>query len=109
MPYRPLAVVLATAILTLAASVSPARAQAGGRDAFAPMSFLAGHCWRGTFRDRPTVTDEHCFEWVYGGRFLRDRHVVRGDSVPYEGETLFAWDHHENRIVYARRITRAAW
>ena len=41
-------------------------------EAFAPMSFLAGSCWKGAFKDRPSVTDEHCFEWVYGGKFLQD-------------------------------------
>ena len=68
--------------------------------AFEPMSFLAGSCWQGAFRDRPAVTDEHCFEWVYGGKFLRDTHVVRGDAQPYEGETLYAWDSESKRIVY---------
>jgi hypothetical protein len=64
-----------------------------------PLAFLAGSCWKGTFPGR-TVTDEHCFEWMYGGRFLRDHHVVSGDSVPYEGETTFGWDAQEKRIVY---------
>jgi hypothetical protein len=63
------------------------------------MAFLAGHCWRGTFPGR-TVTDEHCFEWMYNGNYLRDRHVVRGDSLPYEGETTYAWDAQQKKIVY---------
>ncbi|MEY2457720.1 MAG: hypothetical protein QOK06_2850 [Acidimicrobiaceae bacterium] len=68
-------------------------------DKLQPLAFLAGSCWKGTFKGR-TVTDEHCFTWKFGGRFLRDRHVVRGDSIPYEGETTYAWDGPQNRIVY---------
>ena len=64
-----------------------------------PLAFLAGSCWKGTFAGR-TVTDEHCFSWIYNGRFLRDHHVVRGDSVPYEGETTYAWDAPAKRITY---------
>jgi hypothetical protein len=65
----------------------------------APLSFLAGSCWKGTFAGR-NVTDEHCFTWIYDGRFLRDHHTVVGDSVPYEGETTYAWDPSDKRIVY---------
>ena len=68
-------------------------------DKLESLGFLAGSCWKGSFAGRP-VTDEHCFSWMYGGRFLRDHHVVRGDSVPYEGETTYAWDAVQNRIVY---------
>ena len=64
-----------------------------------PLAFLAGSCWKGTFAGR-NVTDEHCFKWVYDGRFLRDHHTVVGDSVPYEGETTYAWDAGQKQIVY---------
>ena len=66
---------------------------------FKPIEFVVGSCWIGTFPNGKE-TDEHCFEWIYGGRFLRDSHVVRGDSVPYEGETTYAWDAQQKRIVY---------
>src|SRR2546423_4817205 len=56
-----------------------------------PLAFLAGSCWKGTFTGR-SATDEHCFTWIYNGRFLRDHHIVVGDSVPYEGESTYAWD-----------------
>ena len=46
-----------------------------------PMSFLAGHCWKGTFPDGK-ATDEHCFAWMYGGQVLRDTHVVRKAGQP---------------------------
>ncbi|HJP61048.1 MAG TPA: hypothetical protein VJ865_13665 [Gemmatimonadaceae bacterium] len=64
-----------------------------------PLAFLAGSCWKGTFAGR-NVTDEHCFTWIYNGRFLRDHHIVVGDSVPYEGETTYAWDAAQKQIVY---------
>lgn len=64
-----------------------------------PLAFLAGSCWKGTFAGR-NVTDEHCFKWIYNGRFLRDHHMVVGDSVPYEGETTYAWDAAQKKIVY---------
>lgn len=93
------ALTAALAVTTPSPSLHAQARAAGGGD-FAPMAFLAGHCWRGSFRDRPQVTDEHCFEWVYDGKFLRDTHVVRGDSVPYEGQTTFAWHPQDRRIVY---------
>jgi hypothetical protein len=68
-------------------------------DKLQPMAFLAGSCWKGTFAGR-AVTDEHCFRWIMNGHFLRDRHTVRGDSVPYEGESTYAWDTDAKRIVY---------
>ena len=67
--------------------------------ALQPLAFLAGSCWKGTFAGR-NVTDEHCFKWIYNGRFLRDHHIVVGDSVPYEGETTYAWDAAQKQIVY---------
>jgi hypothetical protein len=86
-------------ILTLSAARSSAAQASAPMDKLEPFAFLAGSCWKGTFAGR-AVTDEHCFAWVYGGRFLRDRHVVRGDSVPYEGETTYAWDAQQKQIVY---------
>ena len=50
-------------------------------DLLKPMSFLAGHCWKGTFPDGKR-TDEHCFAWMYDGRVLRDTHVVRQPGKP---------------------------
>ncbi len=66
----------------------------------APMAFLAGHCWQGTFADGKAV-DTHCFEWVYDGQYLRDRHVVKAAGRPdYMGETMYYWDPALKQIAY---------
>ena len=64
-----------TAVL-LAALAAQAATPAGAdkvevpMSAYQPLAFLVGHCWRGTFPDG-RATDEHCFSWIYGGRFVR--------------------------------------
>ena len=65
---------------------------------FSPLAFLVGSCWIGTFPDGKQ-TDEHCFEWVYDKKFIRDRHVVRGGQ-PYQGETLYGWDPREKQLSF---------
>jgi uncharacterized protein YndB with AHSA1/START domain len=62
---------------------------------FGGMEFLVGHCWQGTIGEGKT--DTHCFEPVYGERFIRDRHVVTGG---YQGETLYSWDHEKEQAEY---------
>ena len=73
-------------ILGLLAVVLGASPAAGGaaevRAELKPFAFLVGSCWTGTFPNG-TSTDTHCFEPVYGGLFIRDRHVVRGARTPY--------------------------
>lgn len=93
------AIVVVAAYLNTGLSASSAAQAPATFDKLQPLSFLAGSCWKGTFTDR-AATDEHCFEWIMGGRFLRDHHVVRGDAEPYEGETTYAWDAAEKRITY---------
>jgi hypothetical protein len=68
---------------------------------YQPLAFLVGHCWRGTFPGG-TVTDEHCFTWVYGGKFVRDQHVVRhGDGKPDDlGESIYLWDAATKQLQY---------
>ena len=65
---------------------------------FKPMEFLVGSCWIGTFPDGRR-TDEHCFEWVYDRKFIRDRHIVRG-GAPYEGETLYGKQGSDALVSY---------
>jgi hypothetical protein len=65
----------------------------------APLSRLAGHCWKGEFADGGSW-DRHCFEWAYDGKFLHDKHVVTGKRAPYGGETFYRHDAKDNRIVF---------
>ena len=67
---------------------------------YQPLEFLAGHCWKGAFPGGKQ-TDEHCFTWVYGGKFLRDRHTVRSDGKPDAlGESIYFWDSAAKRLEY---------
>lgn len=79
---------------------SSALAQSAVSD-FAPIQFVVGSCWSGAFADGAT-TDEHCFEWMYGNRFIRDRHAVRDKSgaIVYQGETVYGWNPQTKRIEY---------
>ena len=65
---------------------------------YAPLEFLVGSCWTGTFPGG-SIADTHCFEWMYDRKFVRDRHVV--SSTPkYEGETIYAWDPATKAVVF---------
>ena len=85
-----LALLLMTA-LTAGASASP----------YQPLAFLIGHCWKGTFPGG-TTTDEHCFSWIYGGKFVRDEHVVHsGNGKPDAfGESIYVWDAPSQQLQY---------
>jgi hypothetical protein len=68
--------------------------------AYQPLEFLAGHCWKGAFPGGKQ-TDEHCFTWVYGGKFLRDRHTLRAEGKPDAlGESIYFWDSAAKRLEY---------
>ena len=86
----------ALALITLAS----AAAAAEPAELLKPMAFLAGHCWKGAFADGKT-TDEHCFSWMYGGRVLRDTHVVRSPGKPDGvGESTYYVDSAGNRLEF---------
>ena len=54
-----------------------------------PFKPFLGACWRAQFS--ATVTDTHCFETLYGGAHVRDRHEVRdGGKIVYAGETTYS-------------------
>ncbi len=72
---------------------------AAGEGALQPLGFLVGHCWSGKFPDGK-ATDTHCFESVYGGRFIRDRHVVRGERPDYSGESMYWHDGRTGKVSY---------
>jgi hypothetical protein len=77
-----------------------AAAVAAPLEGLAPMAFLAGHCWKGTFADGKQ-TDEHCFTWLYDGKALRDVHTVRAPGRPdYVGETTYYWDSAQKRVEF---------
>jgi hypothetical protein len=85
-------------LLAMLAVVAPALAETPAAH-FEPQAFLAGSCWKGTFPDGKQV-DEHCFEWVYGGKFLRDRHTVVGGAALYGGETIYYFDAPSKTVHY---------
>ena len=64
----------------------------------APLGFLLGHCWEGSF---PTgERDRHCFEPVYGGRHVRDVHEVTGPKGVYRGETVYSGEGDRATYTY---------
>jgi hypothetical protein len=89
--------VLALTGSALAGSTGSAPAPAP--EPYRPLAFLVGHCWKGTFPDGK-VTDEHCFSWIYGGKFVRDEHVVRGGAHEGRGESIYVWDGAAHELQY---------
>lgn len=84
--------------LALLILLVPVAASAEPIEALKPMAFLAGHCWKGQFADSKQ-TDEHCFQWLYDGRALRDNHTVRTPGSPdYVGETTYYFDSVAKRV-----------
>ena len=89
---------IAFALITLSLPLESACAD-NTKDPLAALRFLSGWCWQATFPDGKK-TDVHCYEDVFDGAFLRDRHIVRGDGPDYQGETLYAWQPNEGVIGY---------
>ena len=60
---------------------------------------FVGSCWVADFT--PTMTDTHCFESVYDGAHVRDRHEVKenGKTV-YAGETIYSVDGGQPVFTY---------
>jgi hypothetical protein len=69
---------------------------------YEPLAFLVGHCWRGSLGSAGKATDEHCFRWLYAGKFVRDEHVVHGadGKILLSGETLYWWDPASRQLQY---------
>jgi hypothetical protein len=66
---------------------------------YQPLAFLADHCWKGAFPGGRT--DEHCFTWIYDGKFLRDRHTVHAEGkADALGESIYFWDSAARRLEY---------
>ena len=64
-----------------------------------PLAFLVGHCWQGEFGASKNA-DTHCFEPVYGGKHIRDRHEVVGGKEVYRGETIYSWNAKLGQVEY---------
>jgi len=80
---------------------APAAAAPGAADPMQPLAFLIGHCWKGSFAGDARATDEHCFSSVYGGRYVRDEHVVHREGRPDTfGESIYLWNSAAERLEY---------
>lgn len=88
-------------IILLILALLPITAIAEPHEKLAPLSPLVAQRWIGTFPNGK-MTDEQQFEWVFGGKFLRNTHQVRNEAgkVVYEGETIYAWDPKGEQIVW---------
>jgi hypothetical protein len=90
--WSPAAAVLLGGVLLAARAAAP--------DPYQPLAFLVGHCWKGSFQDG-AATDEHCFSWIYGGKFVRDEHIVQRAGRPDGfGESIYLWDASSQRLEY---------
>jgi hypothetical protein len=71
---------------------------AGKLNAFAP---LIGRDWTAPLPNG-NLTDTQRFAWMYGKNFIRNPHAVKNakGEVVYEGETVYAWDARNGRIVW---------
>jgi hypothetical protein len=65
----------------------------------APFAPLIGGVWSAPFN--ADIHDEQQFEWLYGGKFVRNVHQVKttDGKVVYEGETIYAWDARASKIA----------
>lgn len=64
----------------------------------APLDFLAGSCFLGTFADGKTQ-DLVCYEPMLGGKFLRSRHRILGGPT-YSGETILGFDKAKGALEF---------
>lgn len=92
-------IIALTMVSPLALGQSTASADVDWAERFAPMQWLTKRCWKATFPDGVT-TDQHCFGYQYGDKFIHDSHVVTGPNPTYRGETLYAWDAENEQITY---------
>lgn len=83
------------------AALSMQSAAAEPSSPYAPLAFLAGHCWQGELPGDKKDVDTHCFSWIYGDKFVRDVHTVRGEGhKDYVGESIYYWDSIAKKLQY---------
>jgi hypothetical protein len=80
-------------VLAAAAAAPPAG------DDLSVFSRLLGHCWEGQMA--ADTLDVHCFETLYDGAHVRDRHVVLVKGAPaYKGVTYYSREGRRVTFVY---------
>jgi hypothetical protein len=87
-------------LLALLVATQTAVSKPADLSAFKP---FVGACWRTDFA--PTVHDTHCFEAMYGGAHIRDRHEVQdsGKTI-YAGETIYSADGPDLVFTYVNSL-----
>lgn len=87
-------------MLVLALLAAAEAAPANRLSMFTP---FVGSCWRSHFS--ATVEDTHCFEPMYGGAHVRDRHEVQenGKTI-YAGETIYSADGPDLVFTYVNSL-----
>jgi len=81
-------------LLAAAAAAAPPAA-----DDLSVFNRLLGHCWEGQMA--ADTLDVHCFEPVYDGAHVRDRHVVLVKRAPvYKGVTYYSREGRHLTFVY---------
>ena len=84
------------ALIALAANISAT----GLQPQLQPWSYLVGHCWTGA-APGGAGQDKHCFEPVFGGQHVRDRHaVISGGREVYAGETIYSVRRNKVTFTY---------
>jgi hypothetical protein len=87
-------------LLALILALKAATPAAADLFAFKP---FVGACWRAEFS--ASANDTHCFEAMYGGAHVRDRHEVKenGKTV-YAGETIYSADGPDVVFTYVNSL-----
>jgi hypothetical protein len=77
-------------------------AQAAAPD-LSPFAPFVRSCWRAEFT--ATMHDMHCFELMYRGAHVRDRHEVEeGGKIVYAGETIYSVDGPNLLFTYVNSL-----
>ena len=91
-------------MLELLLSAAAASAPILSQSALEPWATFVGHCWSGAAPGDRGI-DTHCFESVYGGQHVRDRHEVKVDGkTVYAGETLYSVEGKDVTFTYWNSI-----